>query len=345
MTSIFVPGRLCLFGEHSDWAGAMRRDDPSIPPGACLISGTDQGISATVRAAPSFEMVSRLPDGTPCQPFAVPLDADALEHAAARHDFFAYAAGAALAVWRRYPCGGIRIEVDATDLPIARGLSSSAAICVLTVRAFNLVHQLGLDVRGEMELAYRGEIAAGSQCGRMDQACAFGRQPVLLGFDGDEMSAEPLTPGGPLHLLIVDLMHGKDTRRILKDLQQCFLGEARPLKENLRAALGPVNRDIVNAARQAITAGDAATLGALMTRAQQVFDLWVAPASIADLRAPRLHAVLGLAPAGELVWGGKGVGSQGDGCAQFICRGPQERRELIRQINASGLGRCLPLTL
>lgn len=22
---LFVPGRLCLFGEHSDWAGAMRK--------------------------------------------------------------------------------------------------------------------------------------------------------------------------------------------------------------------------------------------------------------------------------------------------------------------------------
>jgi galactokinase len=22
---LFVPGRLCIFGEHSDWAGAMRK--------------------------------------------------------------------------------------------------------------------------------------------------------------------------------------------------------------------------------------------------------------------------------------------------------------------------------
>lgn len=22
---LFVPGRLCLFGEHSDWSGAMRK--------------------------------------------------------------------------------------------------------------------------------------------------------------------------------------------------------------------------------------------------------------------------------------------------------------------------------
>ena len=30
---IFVPGRLCLFGEHSDWAALYRAADPSIAPG------------------------------------------------------------------------------------------------------------------------------------------------------------------------------------------------------------------------------------------------------------------------------------------------------------------------
>ena len=34
---LFVPGRVCLLGEHSDWAGGFRRDAPSIPPGKCLV--------------------------------------------------------------------------------------------------------------------------------------------------------------------------------------------------------------------------------------------------------------------------------------------------------------------
>jgi len=47
----------------------------------------------------------------------------------------------------------------------------------------------------------------------------------------------------------------------------------------------------------------------------------------------------------ELAWGGKGVGSQGDGCAQLVARGEGERAELSRRI-ASELGmRVLPLTL
>src|SRR5437870_2329463 len=95
MTTLFVPGRLCLFGEHSDWAGALRSTDRTIVPGACIVTGTDQGITATAEPAINFEITSRLPDGRVLGPLRLPMDADALRRAAARPDFFSYAAGVA----------------------------------------------------------------------------------------------------------------------------------------------------------------------------------------------------------------------------------------------------------
>jgi len=56
--SIFVPGRLCLFGEHSDWAGGYRRIDESIAPGYCLAIGTEQGINAIVSCSDDFALRS-----------------------------------------------------------------------------------------------------------------------------------------------------------------------------------------------------------------------------------------------------------------------------------------------
>jgi hypothetical protein len=47
----------------------------------------------------------------------------------------------------------------------------------------------------------------------------------------------------------------------------------------------------------------------------------------------------------ELGWGGKGVGSQGDGCAQIVTRGPEERRRLAERLTADLDVACLPLTL
>jgi galactokinase len=323
----------------------LRRHDPSIAPGACIITGTDQGITATAAAAHDFEMTSHLPDGSVRGPFRVPMDGAALRQAAQAGGFFSYAAGVAAELWERCQPPGIRVAVDRMDLPVSRGLSSSAAVCVLVARAFNQVHRLGLGVRDEMELAYRGELAAGSRCGRMDQACAYGKRLVLLRFDGEAVSVDLLPAGRPLSLLIVDLLHPKDTRRILADLNARFLAPDDQRTRALRAALGRTNLALIDAACAALTAADARQLGALMSEAQALFDRDIAPACPSELTAPRLHAVLADPTVRALTWGGKGVGSQGDGAAQVVCRGADERAALIDHLSAAATLQCFPLTI
>ena len=44
---LFVPGRICLLGEHSDWAGGYRRINADIEKGYSLITGTVKGIYGT----------------------------------------------------------------------------------------------------------------------------------------------------------------------------------------------------------------------------------------------------------------------------------------------------------
>ena len=46
---LFVPGRLCLFGEHSDWAGGHRRQNPDIEKGFTIVAQTSQGTYARVK--------------------------------------------------------------------------------------------------------------------------------------------------------------------------------------------------------------------------------------------------------------------------------------------------------
>ncbi len=41
---LFVPGRLCIIGEHSDWAGIHRMTNSDIVPGQAIVTGIEQGI-------------------------------------------------------------------------------------------------------------------------------------------------------------------------------------------------------------------------------------------------------------------------------------------------------------
>ena len=184
MTSnLFVPGRLCLFGEHSDWAGGYRVSNPDIAVGHCLVAGTDQGLAASVkRAVGSLEIISEFSEGERVGPERIGTDDRSLTAAASGTEFFSYAAGTLAELRSRFRIDGLRLDVS-SNLPVRKGLSSSAAICVLVARAASRVYGLDLTIEQEMDIAYAGERRTGSECGRMDQICAFGRGPVAMQID------------------------------------------------------------------------------------------------------------------------------------------------------------------
>ena len=343
---LFVPGRICLFGEHSDWAGGYRRINAEIEKGYTLICGTDQGIYAEVEPHPtSLVLRSTTPDGQKHGPDEIPMQPIALLEEAQRGGFWSYIAGVAYQVMTNYHVRGLVIDNYKTDLPVKKGLSSSAAICVLAARAFNRIYDLKLTIRGEMELAYQGEITTPSRCGRMDQGCAFGNRPVLMSFDGDRLDTTELKVDQDLHFVIVDLQAKKDTMEILNRLNHCYPFAENKLERGVQELLGPINKRIVGQAVEALHVSDASRLGALMSEAQDFFDRYAMPACPEELTAPVLHRVLNYPPLKPHIWGGKGVGSQGDGTAQFIARSEADQQAVIEIIERDLDAQCLNLTL
>ncbi len=328
---LFVPGRICLFGEHSDWAGGYRRINAEIEKGYTLICGTDQGIYAEVEPHPtSLVLSSTTRDGKLHGPYEIPMQPKALLEEAEKGGFWSYIAGVAYQVLTNHHVRGLVLHNDKTDLPIQKGLSSSAAISVLTARAFNRVYDLKLTVRGEMELAYMGEITTPSRCGRMDQGCAFGNHPVLMTFDGDRLDTDALTVASELYFVVVDLQSKKDTMEILNRLNRSYPIAESEVERGVHELLGPINKRIVREAADALREGDARHLGALMTEAQALFDKYAAPACPEELTAPVLHKTLSYAKLEPHIWGGKGVGSQGDGTAQFMTRSEKDQQAVIQ---------------
>ncbi|VGO12177.1 UTP--glucose-1-phosphate uridylyltransferase [Pontiella desulfatans] len=343
---IFVPGRICLFGEHSDWAGGYRRINADIEKGYALIVGTNQGLYAEVKPHPDKLIIkASFEDGRRKGPFELPMDREALLEEAMKGGFMSYAAGVAYQIVTHYRVRGLEIDNYLTDLPVQKGLSSSAAICVLVARAFNRIYDLKMTVRGEMEYAYLGEITTPSRCGRLDQGCAYGNRPVKMTFDGDRLDVEELNVPETLHYVIVDLKAHKDTVEILSKLNRCYPFAEDDIQNKVQDYLGPINRDINRRAAETIRDGDAVALGQLMNEAQAKFDEHLQPACPSQLTSPVLHRLLAYEPIQPLILGGKGVGSQGDGTAQFLVKDKEAQQKVIEIIERDLKMPCMKLDI
>ena len=318
--------------------------------------GTPQGLYARARrGAPGRLVVTSCaaPAGVGAR-LDSPLEPESLSREARRGGFFAYVCGTAARLTTDFDLGGrddaagLELDVHRMTLPVKVGLSSSAAVCVLVARAFSRIFGLRLSTRGEMEYAYQGERLTPSLCGRMDQACAFGAgRAVSLRFDGDgPMEVRALRVGAPLHLVLVGLRGAKDTVEILRALHAAYPTPCSEEHRRLHELLGPINEVLQAKAEALISAGDVRALGAVLTEAQDEFDSRAGPLCPGQLGAtgsPRLHALLRRPELEGRVWGGKGVGSQGDGCAQLLCCDAEAQDELCRVL--ADEFDCFPMTI
>lgn len=341
---LFVPGRLCLFGEHSDWAGLQRTMNADIVPGKAIVTGIEQGIYGTAKKSREFCVHSAL-EIFEKEYFSCPMDLSKLRQTAKQGGFFSYVAGVASYLSEWYHVGGVDLEITDMTLPIKSGLSSSAAICVMVARAFNELYGLQLNTLGIMNIAYLGEQRTPSRCGRLDQACAFGVNPVCMTFDGNEIEVDRIRVKKELYYVFADLMAGKDTVKILGDLNKSYPFPQTEADHKLHEALGADNEAVIARAGAYIAEGDTEKLGALMCEAQALFDEKVAPLCPQELTSPVLHETLRDEYIRTLTYGGKGVGSQGDGTVQFLAKDADTQRELVRYLEQDKGMHAYPLTL
>jgi len=179
----------------------------------------------------------------------------------------------------------------------------------------------------------------------MDQGWAFGNRPVLMVFDGDRLDTQELQVHDELYFVVVDLQSRKDTLEILNRLNRCYPVAENETEHGVQELLGAINKRIVSQAIQALNDSDPQRLGTLMSEAQAFFDRYATPACPEELTAPVLHQVLTYAPLAPHIWGGKGVGSQGDGTAQFVARSAADQQAVIEILARDMDMPAYPLTL
>ncbi len=329
---LFVPGRLCLFGEHTDWAGRYMAQNAEVLPGMSIVTGINLGIYADAKPSDEFVVHTLNAEGEMVS-FACEMHRETLKQEARNNAYFGYCCGVAAYLRENYRVGGIELNITKMTLPMKKGLSSSAAICVLVAKAFNELYQLNLSVRGIMQVAYMGERLTLSRCGRLDQACAYGETPVVMEFSDEEIKVEKIRVGKTLHWVFADLCANKNTKKILTDLNSAYPFAQDERDKAVQEALGKDNHLFIRRACAAMNSGDVRELGRIMCEAQLLFDEKVAPACPEELTAPILHEVLHDECIQQWIYGGKGVGSQGDGTVQFLAKDKEAQAALVEYLN------------
>ena len=154
-----------MFGEHSDWAGGHRRQNSDIEKGYAIVAPTNQGNYARIEELDSPKFIFETMVSGKNDKLETKLNESSLLEIASSGGLFSYIAGTAheiIASYHNPNEKGIKIENYKSNLPLKKGLSSSASICVLIAKAFNEVYHLKLKPRRIMEIAYLGEITTPS---------------------------------------------------------------------------------------------------------------------------------------------------------------------------------------
>ena len=339
------PGRACLFGEHMDWCRYY-----VIPAAVDMrsfleVSPSNRSGVVEVYSYPPFDTYAeyhlgdlRIDSGSDLRYVGGVLKAMLGEGSLDIHK------GLRL----RFVKAGEASELtgsDLVELPVKKGLSSSAAVSVATASAVDIAFMNPGDeahARSRLEdeesltryasLAYAGENKVlGINCGQMDQFSSAYGGLLFIDCRSEPARVKRLRPQTEIPLVIGDTGQGKDTPRIL-----AWLGERFRLKEPgfMEGVKGIV--DVVLDAGMELSKArpDLYRLGELMNLNQRYLaknlrvsgDCPVSPSKLDVLIEAALNA-------GAL--GAKLSGSGGGGCMIALCL-PEDIAKVSEAIRRAG---------
>jgi galactokinase len=152
----FVPGRIEIFGKHTDYAG-----------GRSLLCAVPRGLA--VVAAPRQDELVRVIDGRRNEATVVVASA----HGPEMTGWGRYVAAAARRLARNFPGAHLGTDIAlASDLPRAAGLSSSSALIVAVATA--VIRRGGLEARDEWREAIRTPYDLAGYLGAVENGQTFG---------------------------------------------------------------------------------------------------------------------------------------------------------------------------
>lgn len=299
-----APGKIILFGEHAVVYGRAAIAAPIrqrqaraeiYPADHCLLRAVDLARTIDVARAPADD------------PFALIVRLVCAE------------IGRPLPPWR---------IVVRSEIPIASGLGSGAAIAAAIARALLAAFRAELPLARLNALVYEVEKLHHGTPSGIDNTVVVYDRPVWF-VQGQP--PQPFAVGEPLRLLIADTGIASPTKVTVGDVRQGWLADPN----RYETLFGRIH-DIAEAARIAIEQGDVAALGPLMDTNQTLLaDLGVSSPELERLcSAAREAGALGA----KLSGGGRG--------GNMLALVEPEKRSGVRQaLEQAGASRVMEMTL
>lgn len=198
-----APGRLDVMGGIADYSGSLVLELPLACATLVAVQHMEQPV-VTVQSTTGADVVGNAVVTVPLallMPSHAPLDyAVAHTYLTSNPDtvWAAYVLGVLVVLQREYNVRferGIRILIDC-DVPIGKGVSSSAALEVATMQALCAICSLNMDGRTMAILCQKVEnLIVGAPCGIMDQmTVACGEENALLALLCQPAELQPPVP-------------------------------------------------------------------------------------------------------------------------------------------------------
>ncbi len=315
-----APGRVCLLGEHCDWAGGTSLTMP-LP------------LSVSVCFQPDGGPVLRARSGGRQSAWPLPIPPSGPRN---KRDPLRYIAAVSMSVGTAgHPCPGGVVTVE-SDLPEGRGFSSSAALCVATAKAMLASQGVELPPRQVAHVAYEAERErVGIPCGLLDQLACSHARPLLIEWGGRSPRVHGVHLGARVFLVVGSFPEPRDTAGILKRLNELHRGRGR--SEDAAAVQRALAcwGEAAHEGAQALALGKLETLGEWMNKAQEVYETELAR-RIAELRAPRLIQACEMLREADAL-GAKFSGAGGDGSVVALARDEAHASALGSLLRSMGL--------
>ncbi|MEM3258101.1 MAG: galactokinase family protein [Thermoproteota archaeon] len=341
-----APGRIALFGEHMDWVRKYVIA-AAIDMRIFMIASEKEGEKIEIYSFPPFKEFDSFNIKEP----EIHEDSDLKYVGGVVKAFLLRNENIKPAILKLVKASeAIRLtksnlEEEFVDLPIKKGLSSSAALSVVSAASIDIIsnystnsEELEKIIRSERnlqkyaELAYIGERKILQiNCGQMDQyASSFGGL-VFIDNTTEPAKLQKIKVRRELPIVIGDTLQQKDTQRILawlgerfKEREEKFMEGVKEITRIVLEAKKELEKEQVNLER----------IGELMNENQYYLKNYLKVSGDCPISKSKLDTLIEAAlNAGAI--GAKLSGSGGGGCMIALTK-PNERETIAKAIQKAG---------